>query len=238
MSSRRSLVGSPRRGISHDKLEGMILRPLRSWLAGCISVYVDVGSNIGQRLDALFGGRPDEFFDDCFSNRSAACALAVEPNPLHRAILRRKTSAYRAHGRAVRVLYVAVSNATGTAPFWNDRQPEMNHWGASLFEWAGSASSSTVVPTVAFRTLLEQLPPRSACVKMDAEGIEYDVLNGASAALCAKVRRIDVEWHDKVLRLARAAYQRWASQEARTAEEEALRSTLDACGTRLGRISN
>ena len=206
-SSHSSRLNPPKRR-PHGKLESMILRPLRSWLTGCTDVYVDVGSNVGQRIDALFGGPPDEFFDECFSNRSAACALAVEPNPLHRQTLRRKTAAHRARGRAVRVLYVAISNATGTAPFWNDLQPKMNHWGASLFEWAGSASRSTVVPTVAFRALLEQLPTRSACVKMDAEGVEYDVLNGASAALCAKVRRIDVEWHDKVMRLARAAYQR------------------------------
>ena len=172
-------------------------------LQGCERVYIDMGTNVGEKLHQLY--QPERFDSrgrlarTYFSglgignesaakpNRSDICALSFEPVP------------------ANVVNPAAVGAASGATTFYLDDSPggRANNWGSSLLPWQKrmglNASLEVHTPVVGLPWLLTAHVPKRAKVvaKLDIEGAEYELLPAAHAAICASVDVLHIETHDR-----------------------------------------
>ena len=62
--------------------------------------------------------------------------------------------------------------------------------------WAGDACEEFTAPTVSFDEVVARCTEAVELVKIDAEGAEADILEGASTAALARVRRFVLVYHD------------------------------------------
>lgn len=134
------------------------------------AALVDIGANVG-----LFS---------CYAHSKGTPVLAVEPQPRNVQLLLRNL---RINKFDVEVLPIALADKIGVLPLYGGGQ------GASLSKgWGGmKATYSTLVPVSTLDSILagrfEGLP---LLVKLDVEGHEKQVLEGASKTL----ERPDVSW--------------------------------------------
>ena len=115
------------------------------FFASCTTGYIDVGTNIGERLRELYGVWPAArrqrnrvpMFDQCFgapssNRRDDVCVLAFEPNPVHAENLSRLMQEIRGGtNRRLALVRAAVTSHNGVGEFWNDHAPNAHHWSAS-----------------------------------------------------------------------------------------------------------
>ena len=153
---------------------------------------VDIGANIGVvALDwtmRLRGVQVDAY--EPHPETYAVLAANVEKNRLSRRI-----TAYRE----------AVGRCNGTAVLRNSTASVNNTaYGAG---WAGDADDEFTAPMISFDAVVARCDGAIELVKIDAEGAEADILEGASAAALARVRRFVLEYHDSFVSgsLARCA---------------------------------
>ncbi len=125
----------------------------------------DVGANIGSYLEAALG-----FFGERVS------AYSFEPQPFNVRLLEQR------FGRDPRVVLVsaALGSEVTTAPLFFNIEGEPT---ASLRDPGGSSRSHTVPVTTVDRVCAEHRIERIDMLKIDAEGLEMEVLLGASAML-------------------------------------------------------
>ena len=160
---------------------------------GCDVGYLDMGTNTGTRIGALYEPqhypKEQELFkhmDKRGFSREAVCTVAFEPNPVHHLKLRQMAQRYRALGRRVRILEAAIGGTNSVQRFYSDgdmgEKVRASYWGSSLLMWSAAHSrvadeTSVLVPVVSFDWLLQALvlpsPPKKALyAKMDIEGGE------------------------------------------------------------------
>ncbi len=135
---------------------------LREILQGA-DIFVDVGANIG--------------FYTCLARSMGRRVISVEPLSRNLQFL---YANLQANGWTdVEVLPLGLSNRPGQAVLHGSGTS------ASLVEnWAGSSNKRRVIPLSTLDTLLgERFAGRKLVVKIDVEGVEYDVLQGASHTL-------------------------------------------------------
>lgn len=188
------------------------LRPLLDVhaLAGCQTTYLDLGSNIGNWITALFSNRSlngelNNALGVYGITRQAGeiCAWGFEPNPAHyerlHAIERRL---HRQSLRRVHFFHAAIASSNGEADFWSDNAAKFHEWGSSLLNYStGMTNTATArVPTVNLTWLLAMHvgvhSTRRVVMKMDIEGAEFSTLPDAVEIVCRTVDLILIERHD------------------------------------------
>ena len=141
---------------------------------------------------ADFGAHRGEFFAVFTSEYSISRALLIEADPALAESLK-QTFGYEAdvvHAAAV------AENKQGTVTFTRSIEPESS----SLFrEWstAHGIADQVTVPTLDFSDAVKRLGGRLDLIKMDVEGAEIGILEGASASDLASCVQLTVEFHDK-----------------------------------------
>lgn len=139
------------------------------------SIFVDVGANIGlMTIYALLSGH-------------FARAIAIEPEPANRALLKRNLALNGMEDR-VSVVPKAVSSHDGTLPLYRDRHNRGAH---SLDAGFGATpQGSTLIAVDTLDRILEELdvsPSEIGFVKIDVEGHEFDTLAGMVGLLAHHV---------------------------------------------------
>jgi FkbM family methyltransferase len=138
---------------------------------------IDIGANIGA------------FTLDCAARHPAIEIHAYEPDPETCAVLRRNVAANRLEKR-VTVWNEAVTAKAGPLTLWRGDNSAVAS--AFLSERKGEACTAT---GVTFDTVAGRAGNRIALLKIDAEGAEADILEGARLTLDA-VERIVAEYHE------------------------------------------
>lgn len=147
-------------------LEGIYERRLLELLMstflpdGIGGTCIDVGANIGNHA--------------AFFLRHASRVIAFEPNPAVRRLLD-----VNVHGLAVEVVGVGLSSAAGTLHFREDP----GNCGASMIVDRAEDASSTIEVVTLDRWLGDRPDHPIRFVKIDVEGHEWDVLQGARDVL-------------------------------------------------------
>jgi FkbM family methyltransferase len=146
-------------------------------LIGSNSIVLDLGANRGQFTRAVV--------------RDFGCKVhAVEPNPgLFTSLERLAIPGVTVHG-------VALSGTSGSRPFMVTDNSEASHF----TDANDSGEGAVQVQTLTLQDLLSRLPGTTSIdlVKMDIEGAELDVLEGAPAELLRRIGQLTVEFHQFV----------------------------------------
>lgn len=190
--------------------------------AGCSSIFLDVGSNRGTHVRKLF--EPQKYpgcpylhvFDQGFGapatrtrpfSESGLCAFGFEANPRWAATLQDVERAYTAQGWRVKWFAPeAVSNTTGTLPFYKNDGGADSDWAFSMRKLHAN-SQEVPVPEVDLSAFVQELHQNSPAgyrlMKMDIESAEFVVLPPflSKQLLCKNViDTITIEWHDRFLK--------------------------------------
>ena len=207
--------------------------------AGCQSVYIDVGTNIGVQLRKLFeprkypGAPALRVFDDVFGrdrDPCGVCAIGIEPNPHHEQRLERLERRLRGAQARVLVLRAAASDAdsvTQLALEHRDQESTNKDVGATAAPtWAGTRAAwsaaivdvrtvdlARVIARVHRNLQLQHGADRGESrilMKLDVEGAEYKILpHLALSQALCLVDRMFIETHPDTYGLA--AVQRTAT---------------------------
>jgi FkbM family methyltransferase len=149
-------------------------------------VFVDVGANIGNH--AVFFGR---FLADR--------VVCVEPHPGVVPILRRNLAR---HGLSASVLPVAAGRTAARAYLSRVKELVHHNVGGCSVE-AGPSNSGVEVEVAPLDELLAPLGGRRVtCIKIDVEGLELDVLQGATRILETHRPQLIVELASRDARVA------------------------------------
>ena len=204
--------------LPHPKLQVPAVLP-KNFLRSCDKVYLDLGTNVGEKFDVLhlkrgffkFAHWQDPFnlvFGDTALNRSDVCAVGFEPNHNLTTKLRRLARKLTVSGHRIFLFNAAVSVSSGQAQLFSDtdlnRFP-FNSWGKTLVKYDGRmvGRPSATVPTISLTWFLQtHLLPQKARVlsKMDVEGAEYDILPAAWQIICRTIDHLMIERHDRFFR--------------------------------------
>jgi FkbM family methyltransferase len=134
---------------------------------------VDIGGYVGDWAAAI-------------AWRYGSSLVILEPVLDHYNLLRRKFE----RNERVRIVRAAASDHSGTATI------QLAADSSSLFTPGGQGQSETV-PLLAVQELFEQLPDKIACMKLNIEGAEYEVMGAMLAAgLASKVDCFLIQFHD------------------------------------------
>lgn len=129
----------------------------------------DIGANVG-------------LFTIAAAHKAApnGSVLAIEPDPWLAALLERTVHAQPSTAAPIRIMPVAVSNRIGTETFHIARRNRASSHLASIPEHsqAGGTRETLQVQCITLDSLLIQTPPPTL-VKIDVEGSELDLLDGA-----------------------------------------------------------
>ena len=244
------------------QLDATNLRPLldASALARCPATYLDLGSNIGNWIHALFSNtsRNGDLNNvlGAYASRSSreeVCAWGFEPNRAHHERLHAIERRLHKRARRVHFFHAAIASSNGAAAFWSDRTPSANEWGSSLLNYARTmegkptATVATVNLTWLLMTHVAAHGTRRVVMKMDVEGAEYTVLPGAVESICRTVDVLLIERHDRFFDPAwHSARKGYASQQMKTRRvrdlDDALRlmkklRSESKCATRVLNMS-
>jgi FkbM family methyltransferase len=177
--------------MAQDPTQAKFGHPL--WLKSCASIYLDVGTNIGVQVRKLFEPEryPDapmlQLFNERFgaaedrtlsAEQSGLCALGLEPNPQHKAHLRRLEEKYSARGWRAHFYPFAAWKEEGFMLFNEAVNSSSGDQGAMLAPSARNANATVVqVRTVNLAEFIKSLPPHSVkFLKVDIEGAEYQTV--------------------------------------------------------------
>jgi FkbM family methyltransferase len=143
------------------------------------SVVWDIGANVG-----LFS------FAAASLAGPSGSVLAVEADTWLAGLLRKSAAARRPGEAPVAVLPAAAAEAVGVASFQIARRGRASNFLVSApgSNQAGGVRETQLVPTVTLDSLLDAFPP-PALVKIDVEGAEDKVLQGA-VRLLSEVRPV------------------------------------------------
>jgi FkbM family methyltransferase len=146
------------------------------------SVVWDIGANVGVFAFAAAG----------LASRGAVVAL--EPDIWLAALLRRSASAQGPTSVPVRVVPCAAADTDGVAEFVIAMRGRASNYLARAGGWtqSGGARERVYVPTLTLDSLLA-CQPRPSFVKIDVEGAEVMVLNGAKRLLTEVRPKLYVE---------------------------------------------
>ncbi|RYH14779.1 FkbM family methyltransferase [archaeon] len=182
-------------------------------------VFLDFGSNTGVQLcrfcePSFFPGSPlKRRFDEVFgANRTGACIMSFEPNPVHIESIHNMSEVCRKRHNipVLQLSKVALWEMDGNMTFYLSLGQAVQE-GASLFRRAKHVNSQVnnvqvhtlSVPRI-FRILRHHLPkPIPIFVKMDIEGAEFEVIRALihTGTLCYP-SHYEVEYHQKRVRSA------------------------------------
>lgn len=193
--------------------------------AGCQSVYIDVGTNIGVQLRKLFephkypGAPALRVFDDVFGrdrDPCGVCAIGIEPNPHHEQRLERLERRLRDAQARVLVLRAAASDADSVAQLAlehrNQESTNRDVGATAVPTWPGTRAAwsaaivdvrtvdlARVIARVHRNLQLQHGADRGdsrILMKLDVEGAEYRVLaHLALSQALCLVDRMFIETH-------------------------------------------
>lgn len=145
---------------------------------------VDIGANIGVMTMWWALGRPDLHFH------------AYEPNPDSFATLSKNVDVNGLSGQ-VSLHNEAVGRTAGELDLWVDvRTAFSTAYGKAPFEGARKKA----VPMVSLDDVWERIQRKPIwMLKIDTEGAEGDILEGASDAVLGNVTNACIEWHDNIV---------------------------------------
>jgi FkbM family methyltransferase len=120
--------------------------------------------------------------------------IAIEPDPWLAALLERTADAQPSTAASIQILQVAVSNQVGVETFFIAKRNRASSHLAAIPEHsqAGGTRETLQVQCITLDSLLNQIPnqtPPPTLIKIDVEGSELDLLNGAHRLL-SEVRPI------------------------------------------------
>jgi FkbM family methyltransferase len=144
---------------------------------GPASIVFDLGANRGQFTRAIV--------------TAFGCQVhAVEPNPHLSASLERLAMP------GVTVYAAALSGSPGSLPFVMTTNSEASHFSGS----SGPGEDTVQVEALTLADLMSRVPAQARIdlVKMDIEGAELDVLEGAPKELLERVSQFTIEFHQFV----------------------------------------
>jgi FkbM family methyltransferase len=147
-------------------------------------VIVDLGANIGAATLS-------------WTSRSADVTVhAYEPNPATNKTLRQNIERNNLGGQVI-VYDEAVGGQTGEIQLWTDVPSLLaTSYGASPPAANGTAIK---VPMIALSEVLRRTGnSQISLLKMDTEGAEADILEGASTLDLQSIKRIVLEYHDNL----------------------------------------
>jgi len=158
---------------------------LLSWAGDYVSsgdVVWDIGANVGA------------FTVPAAVKSGTGLVLAVEPDPFLAGLLRRTTEDQGNRDLNIRVLGAAVSDRDGVAELMiSSRGRAFNSLSEAGGRYTmGGERGRVLVPTVTLDTLLDSQSPPSI-LKIDVEGAEGLVLNGATRLLATVRPRVLIE---------------------------------------------
>lgn len=137
------------------------------------SFVIDAGSNAGHFAHAMV-------------QRFGCKVLALEPTPS-------LAASFPVHEH-IELVQAALAAADGSATFHISDNPEASSIG---FAAGVHTEGSVEVLALSLETVLNLAPEgRADLVKMDIEGSEIEVLQGASDALLRRIGQLSVEFHD------------------------------------------
>jgi FkbM family methyltransferase len=149
------------------------------------ATMVDIGANIG--AVSMF-----------WASRAPSLRIhAYEPNPSARATLLRNRAANSLQGR-VDVFSEAVGGAVGSLDLWVGVPTDLSTGYSDQSPVIGEGSRVSV-PMVGMSQVWDRLQERDIwLLKIDTEGAEGDILEGAPAAMLRACRHLILEWHDNI----------------------------------------
>lgn len=189
-------------GANYVKLFGLPIR----------GTIVDVGANIGATvLD----------FADHFP---AASIHAYEPNPACLQTLRANVTANRLQDR-VHLHGEAVGRCRGSFSLWRQKRSVLSAgYGADREQ---ASTDELIVPMIGLDDIVAELTPPIALLKIDAEGAEADILEGASPATLEAIEQVVLEYHNH---LVENALTRCEAALARAGFQTRILQSAGACG--------
>jgi FkbM family methyltransferase len=123
------------------------------------SIYVDVGTNIGYHALAVY-------------TQTGCHVRGFEPHPTHFSV-----AAYNCRDKPIRIYNTAVGNSNGTITLQDFDPESFGNYGEIKFDNNGTINASII--------RLDDLEELTHCdlIKIDVEGLELDVLHGATRLL-------------------------------------------------------
>lgn len=210
-----------------DERTRMHPRPPWRPFDGCHNVFVDVGANRGEHIEAMFNesfapGPVVRAMDTVFglvpARRRTGCAVGIEPNPNQEHHLRNIERRHIANGWRTLVLTrtAARDRTAHSVPFYIDNQSRISRhhheWGSSLFSYQTIQTKKGYVPQVRVRSIdlaywlknqvlqrtLASQPKSAIILKMDVEGAEFELLPRLlSTGVLCAMDHVFVEFHDE-----------------------------------------
>lgn len=160
-------------------------REYRQFVPRVTGVLVDIGANIGAALL------------DWTSLSPSLEVHAYEPDPRSGAVLRQNVSTNGLTHR-VRVFAEGVAGSKDTVPFWSVGLSVLGT--AYGVEPPHPDAERIEVSVIGLDDALGRLPARAVdLLKIDAEGAEVDILEGASSRSLDRVQRVILEYHDNLV---------------------------------------
>jgi FkbM family methyltransferase len=148
------------------------------------ATMLDIGANIGS-VSLYWANRAPSLRVHCY-----------EPNPSAVDTLRQNVHANGLTQR-VTIFPEGVGRAAGTLPLWVNIPTDLST--AYLDESPVEGGRRIGVPMVGIDDAWKRLnTPEIWLLKIDTEGAEVDILEGASTAFLASVRNAIVEYHDNI----------------------------------------
>ena len=181
----RAHVRSVFKRVFHCLLNGLGIRRLREH-----SFFAPLLARPAGVMD--FGAHRGEFFAALKSEHPVSQALLIEADPAFAESLK------QAFGDEADVIHAAAvaESKQGTVTFTRSIEPESS----SVFkEWSAAygIADQVTVPTLDFSDTVNRFGDRIDLVKMDVEGAEIGILEGANASDLTSCVQLTVEFHDK-----------------------------------------
>jgi FkbM family methyltransferase len=166
-----------REGIFEAQVLRMIWRLTRPG-----TTYLDIGANIGLMAVPVLATMPD------------VCVLSVEPSPATLPYLRQTVCHSKFQGRW-RIIERAAADQVGAVEFFTSADCGGALDGLKDTGRSVEPKKVTVQSTTIDRVWVEQRTPEVSCLKIDVEGAELSVLNGAKNCIASQRPSIILEWN-------------------------------------------
>lgn len=147
------------------------------------AIVIDVGANIGAATLFWASQAPDAVFH------------AYEPNPQSFATLKTNIES-SPFGQRITPYQIAMGSENGNIELWTNVPTTL----ATAYGEAPSQDGRKVkVPSITLNEAMREIKGEVWLLKIDTEGAEGDILEGADLSTLQRCRHIILEWHDNIV---------------------------------------